>query len=152
MFNNLITVFIVSMLPIIELRGAIPIGLANELPYVQVITTAILGNCIIVLPLLLFLNKFLHLCIKVPLIGPIANWWFERVHKKSELVQKYGFWGLLFFVAIPLPGSGVWSGSLAASLLEMNIKKATLACVLGVLIAAAIVALASAGVLNIVSH
>lgn len=150
MFSNLISVFFVSMLPIIELRGAIPIGLANELPFIQVISVAILGNCLVVLPLLLFLNKFLHLMIKVPLLGPLAKWWFNSVEAKSDLVKKYGFWGLFVFVAVPLPGSGVWSGSLAASLLEMDIKKATLACVLGVLVAALIVSLASAGIINLV--
>lgn len=152
MFKSIFTVFLVSMLPIIELRGAIPIGLANELPYLQVILVAIMGNSLIVLPLILFLNKFLHMMVKWPFLGPIAKWWFDRVERKSDIVQKYGFWGLLLFVAIPLPGSGVWSGSLAATLLEMDTKKATVACVLGVLVAALIVSLASAGVLNLVNH
>lgn len=148
--TNLLGVFIVSMLPIIELRGAIPLGLAAGLPFIKVLSVAIVGNCLVVVPLLYVLNNFMHYLERMPFLGRFFRHWFRKVEKKSDIISKYGFWGLFLFVAVPLPGSGVWSGSLAAVMLEIEYKKALLACVLGVFAASLIVTLATTGILSFI--
>lgn len=146
--KSLLSVLFISMLPVIELRGAIPYGLAMKLPFWKVLFCSVAGNCIIVFPLLWLFNKGLHYIVHLPVVGTAAAEWFAGVEKKTDFINRYGFWGLVMFVAVPLPGSGVWSGALAASLLEMNMITASAACVSGVLIASAFVALASLGIIN----
>ena len=143
--------FIVSMLPVIELRGAIPIGVGLGLPVWQSALISMAGN---ILP-----TPFIIAFVRV-----VMDWlrgkserarslvaWLEKkgTGKKADRVRQAEFWGLLLFVAIPLPGTGAWTGALVAALLNMRMSKALPPIVLGVLIAGVLVSLATAGVINI---
>ena len=146
---NELWVILISASPFVELRGAIPLGIAKGIGALNVFFLAVLGNTIPIIPLLVFLKWSVNKLEKMKGIGKILDWWFEKVEKKSQVVKTYGFWGLVLFVAIPLPGSGVWSGSVAATLLEFRFGRAFLAIFLGMLIAAVLVTLASMGVIKL---
>ncbi len=144
LFSKKITIAAVATLPIFELRLAIPLGIIKyKLPIVEVYILSLIGNLIPVLPLLLFLKYFFHELEYVPFIGKIFKWWFARVEKKSKIVERWGFWGLVLFVAIPLPVTGAWTGTAAATLVEMRLKKAFLAIAIGVAIAGVIMCILS---------
>ncbi|UCG35220.1 MAG: small multi-drug export protein [Candidatus Omnitrophota bacterium] len=146
---NELWIVLISASPFVELRGAIPLGIANGMGAAKVFFLAIIGNTIPIIPLLVFLKWSVNKLEKMKGIGKVLRWWFERVEKKSKMVQTYGFWGLVLFVSIPLPGSGVWSGSVAATLLEFKFGRAFLAIFLGMLIAAVLVTFASLGVIKL---
>jgi uncharacterized membrane protein len=148
-FNNILGVFLVSLVPAIELRGAIPLGMAWGLPLWKVMVFALLGNIVVTIPLLCLFERFLHVLMKVPGIGGLLKWWFNGVGQRADIVRKWGFWGLVLFVGVPFPGTGVWSGSVAAVMLEMDRRDAFAAMVLGVLLAGAIVTLASLGIVQV---
>ena len=141
----------VAALPVFELRGAIPFGcnLLGMTSIVKIYFLSLLGNLIPVLPLLLFFKYFFHHLENVKFIDRFFKWWFHRVKRKSKLVERWGFWGLVFFVAIPLPITGAWTGAAAATLFEINVKKAFLAILLGVAIAGIIVSLVVSGVVQL---
>lgn len=147
--KNSIFIFLVSMTPVFELRGAIPLGLAKGLSPWAVFTISWIGNILVIVPLLLFFrwaeDKLEHL----KGIGKILHWWFQKVDKKSQVVQTYGFLGLILFVAIPLPGTGAWTGSAAATLLKFKIARAFVAILIGVTIAAILVTLVSMGAIKL---
>ena len=140
---------LIAAAPFVELRLAIPFGIAKDINPWQVFFLALIGNTIPILPLLIFLEWGMHRLINVKGIGKMLKWWFTKVEKKSKIVQSYGFWGLVFFVAIPLPGSGIWSGSVAATLLEFKKKRAFIAILLGMIIAGILVTLGSIGALKL---
>jgi uncharacterized membrane protein len=96
-----------------------------------------------VLPLLFFLKYFFHRLQKIRFVGKFFSWWFSRVERKSKIVEKWGFWGLAFFVALPLPVTGAWTGVVAATLFKLPIKKAFLAIFIGISIAGIIMSLLS---------
>lgn len=140
----------VATLPIFELRGAIPLGVKIlNLSIYKVYFLSILGNILPVLPLLLFFKFFFHKLENIKFVGKFFSWWFRRVEKKSESVKRWGFWGLVLLVAIPLPVTGAWTGTVAANLLEIKTKKAFLAILIGILIAGLIVSLVVKGVLGL---
>ena len=142
-------VFLVSMLPVVELRGAIPLGIGLGLsPWVAALA-ALLGNLLIV-PLLLWLVPALVAWLeRYPWFARAWNRLEARLRLKGEeAVQRYGALGLLLFVAIPLPGSGAWTGALIAVVLGLKKRYAGPAIALGVLLAAVLVTLASTGVLK----
>ncbi len=145
-------VFLVSMVPIVELRGAIPIGVGMGLPLWQVYVLAIIGNMLPVPFIFLFARKVLEWGKDKKVVGKFFAFCLEKGHKGGEkLKAKAGrglFWALMLFVAIPLPGTGAWTGTLAASLLDMDFKKSTAAVMLGVLTAGVIMGIASTGVFN----
>ncbi len=133
-------VFIISMVPIFELRGAIPIGIHSyKLSYWKVIPLAIVGNMIPIFFILLFFDLITKICFKVPIFKKILEAIFARTRRKSAIIEKYEEIGLMFFVAIPLPITGAWTGSLAAYLMGLNFWKSILFIFLGVLIAAGVV-------------
>ncbi len=136
-------VLVVSALPLIELRGAIPIGVALGLPTVEVFLLAMIGNLIPVPLILLLLGPLRRWANSWPLVGPLLRWAEERAMRKREQVERYGFWGLVAFVGIPLPGTGAWTGSLIAVLLEIPFWLALGAISLGVLIAGVAIAILS---------
>ncbi len=139
-FSPVSAIIAVAMLPIFELRLAIPLGLfVFHLPLVTVFTLSIIGNCIPILPLLLFFKYFFQAIQSWRYIGKFFRWWFKHVEHKSKSIERWGFWGLVIFVGIPLPGTGAWTGVLAATLYKMEIKKAFLANALGVILAGIIV-------------
>lgn len=136
-------VFLCSMLPIIELRGAIPMAFAMGLPWWQAYLISVVGNLLPVPFILLLINIVIKWMAssKVKFFNKIANFLLERVEKKRDRIEKYSFWGLCFFIAVPLPVTGAWTGSLVAAVIGMKPWKAFLSALLGVLIAGAVVTL-----------
>lgn len=142
--------FIISLFPILELRGGLlaasPAFL--DVPLKTALIYCIIGNLLPIPFVLLLIEKILVLMEKWKLTRGFALWCRERADKHKDQIVKYGFWGLVLFVGIPLPGTGAWTGSLVAALLHMPFKKSMLACVIGVLIAAVIMTILSYGVLG----
>ena len=140
--KHYLIVFLVSMVPLIELRGAIPYGVLFGLPLWQTFLIAIVGNMLPVPIIFFFARRVLEWGADKPVIGKIFTFFLEKGHKGGEKLQaKAGrglYWALLLFVGIPLPGTGAWTGTLAASLLDMDFKKSVAACVGGVLLAGVI--------------
>ena len=139
-FGKILTTFLVSLVPVIELRGAIPIGVARGLPFWAAVLVSIIGNLVPVPFIIIFIKKiFAFMREKMPKLNGLVTRLENKANSKSETVQKYVFWGLFIFVAIPLPGTGAWTGALIAAMLEMPLKKAFPSIMLGVLSAGAIV-------------
>lgn len=135
-----LAVFIIALLPVIELRGAVPVGINfYHLVWYKTVILALLGNLLPVPFLLLLLAKIAQVLSKIPLFAKFFDWLFTRTRKKSKVIEEYKFWGLLIFVAIPLPGTGAWTGSVAAFLLGMDFKLSLLAISLGVFLACILV-------------
>ena len=142
--------FLVAMLPIAELRGAIPLGIYWGLSPILVFIIAIIGNMVPVPLILLFLEGIEKYLRKSEKMARALDWLFERTYKKAdEKVRRWEYLALILFVAIPLPGTGAWTGSLIAYLFKFDIKKSMLSIFAGVLIAGAIVLIASLGFFNI---
>ena len=141
-FKHYLIVFLVSMVPLIELRGAIPYGVMFGLPLWQTFLIAIVGNMLPVPIIFFFARRVLEWGADKPLIGKIFTFFLEKGHRGGAKLQaKAGrglYWALLLFVGIPLPGTGAWTGTLAASLLDMDFKKSVAACMGGVLLAGVI--------------
>ena len=146
-------IFLISMVPLIELRLAIPYGLALAeqfaLSPLLVYVIAIVGNCIPVPFILFFVHKVLVWMqnSRVTLFRKVAGFIFEKGHRGLAKVEKYADLGLYLFVAIPLPGTGAWSGALIAALLDMKKRYAFLSIMLGVITAGLIIFLLTNGVL-----
>ncbi len=134
-----LTVFILGMMPISELRGAIPFGIAVGLPVKKVLFFAIIGNIVPVIPLLFLLEPVSNYLRRFPLFKVFFDWLFERTKRRAAVIEKYEALGLVMFVAIPLPITGAWTGCLAATLFKIRLRYALLAITTGVLIAAVIV-------------
>lgn len=147
--TNFLIVFLVSMVPLIELRGAIPYAVMFDLPLLPSYIIAIVGNMLPVPIIFLFARKVLVWGKDKPVIGKFFTFCLEKGEKGGKkLKEKAGrglFLALLLFVGIPLPGTGAWTGTLAASLLDMDFKSSILAVMLGVILAGIIMGLASAG-------
>ena len=145
--QHYLIVFLVSMVPLIELRGAIPYGVMFGLPLWQTFLIAIVGNMLPVPIIFFFARRVLEWGADKPVIGKPFTFFLEKGHKGGAKLQaKAGrglYWALLLFVGIPLPGTGAWTGTLAASLLDMDFKKSVLACVGGVLLAGVIMGVLS---------
>lgn len=142
-------IFFVSMVPLIELRGAIPYAVGFNLPLVPSYIICVIGNMIPVPFIFLFARKVLEWGADKPVIGKFFHFCLEKGHKGGvKLQEKAGrglFVALLLFVGIPLPGTGAWTGTLAASLLDMDFKSSVIAVLLGVILAGVIMGLVSAG-------
>lgn len=154
-FLHYLIVFLISMVPLIEIRGAIPYAVGFELPLVPSIIVAVIGNMLPVPFIFLFARKVLEWGKDKKYIGKFFTWCLEKGHKGGEKLQaKAGrglYIALLLFVGIPLPGTGAWTGTLAASLLDMDFKKSTVCIMAGVLLAGAIMLAASFGVFGAIS-
>ena len=139
-FWKCVIVFIIGMLPIIELRGAIPIGMVwlND-NYPLVLALSLAGNLIIVPFIVLLFNKILYIMRKIKITAKIADKLEKRAERNTAKIENLMFFGLMFFVAIPLPGTGAWTASMIAGLIRMPLKKAIPPIALGVVIAAGIV-------------
>lgn len=134
------------MVPVIELRGAIPIGVGAGLNLWLTIAVSIVGNLVPVPFIIIFIKKiFAWLRTKNEKLNSLVTRLEKRAESKSATVQKYAFWGLFVLVAIPLPGTGAWTGALVAAMLEMPLKKAFPAIMLGVLGAGVIVSFVTYG-------
>ena len=151
--NSEFYVFVCSMIPVIELRGAIPIGAGLQMNMFETFFIAVIGNMLPIPFILVFIKKILEWMSvsKVKLFRKISNWLNEKAEKRSDKVTKYSTLGLLIFVAIPLPGTGAWTGALIAALMEMRFKKAFFSILGGVIIAGAIMTAISYGFLQMLS-
>ncbi len=137
---------LISMVPVLELRGAIPIGVAHGLNFWVAIVVSIVGNLVPVPFIIIFIRKiFAWLRTKSAWLNDLVTRLENRALKKTDTVRKFKFWGLFIFVAIPLPGTGAWTGALVAAMLEMRVKDAFPAIALGVLTAGIIVAFVTYG-------
>ena len=144
--GKILITFLWSMVPVIELRGAIPIGVGQGLPYWLAVTVSILGNLVPVPFIILFIRKIFELMRKwMPKLDGLVSKLEKRAEEKSDVVQKYAFWGLFILVAIPLPGTGAWTGALVAAMLDMRLRRAFPAIAMGVVGAAAIVTFVTFG-------
>ncbi len=152
MFLKYLYVFLISMVPIIELRGAIPVGLGMGLDVVPTYIVAVIGNMVPVPFIYFFAQKILNWGTKsrLKLINKFCSWCLRKGESAGQKLLKKGrngiFIALTIFIGIPLPGTGAWTGTLGASMLNIGFKKSVLASLLGVLMAGIIVGLASAGV------
>ena len=135
--------FFCSMIPIIELRGAIPMGYFLGLPWWQSYIISVLGNMLPVPFILLFINRVIRWMSgsKIKMFNKVSNWLLAKADKNTAKIEKYGFWGVCFFIAVPLPVTGAWTGSLVAATIGMKPWKAFLSALLGVLIAGVVVTL-----------
>ena len=155
MIGKYLWVFLISMGPIIELRGAIPVAVGMGLPLIPSYIICIIGNMLPVPFIYFFARKVLIWGADKPVIGKFFTFCLEKGEKGGKKLQaKAGrglFVALLLFVGIPLPGTGAWTGTLAASLLDMDFKSSVIAVMCGVLLAGVIMALISNGVLGALS-
>ena len=143
-----LVIFIISMIPILELRGGLVAASLLKVPITTAGPICIIGNVIPVPFILLFIRQIFKWMRGVPVIGPIIRKLEKRAMGKSDSIRKYEFWGLVLFVGIPLPGTGAWTGSLIAALLEVDFKKAILAVLLGIAMATIIMSIVSYGLLG----
>ena len=153
MLEKYLKVLIVSMIPLIELRGAIPYATYLNLPIIPSYITAIIGNMLPVPFIYFFFRKILIWGSNIKYINKICQWILKKGEKAGKKLEKGGhgtYIALLLFVGIPLPGTGAWTGTLAASILNMDFKKSVASIILGVLLAGIIMLLVSLGVLNII--
>ena len=136
-FGKFILTFLISMVPVVELRCGLPYVIVSGLPYGLAVTAAVLGNMLPVPFIILFIEKvFVWLREHFPKIDSFISSLEKRAADKQETVDKYGALGLVLLVAIPLPGTGAWTGSLVAALMHMKLQKAVPCVFLGVIIAA----------------
>ena len=146
--KNYLWVFFLSMVPVLELRAAIPVGATLGLEWVANYLICVIGNMIPVPIILLFVRHVLEWMKKIPHLDKIALWVENKAQKNTPKVQKYASLGLLIFVALPLPGTGAWTGALVAAMLDMRMKYAIPLIFCGVLIAGLIMSLASYGLVS----
>ncbi|MBO4321499.1 MAG: small multi-drug export protein [Clostridia bacterium] len=141
-------VFICSMIPVIELRGGIPLGAALGLPWWESYLLAVAGNMVPVPIILLFVRKFISWmsASKVRFFNKIASFLERKAEKNRGKIEKYAFWGICLFVAVPLPITGAWTGALVCATIGEKVWRALVSCFIGVCIAGVIMTLASYGV------
>ena len=155
MLTKYLLVFLVSMVPLIELRGAVPIALGMDLPVLETYIVCILGNMLPVPIIYFFARKVLAWGADKKDIGKFFRFCLEKGERGGQKLRRAAgrgglFVALMLFVGIPLPGTGAWTGTLAASFLNMGIKSTALAVSLGVIMAGIIMGFASTGVFNII--
>ena len=150
MLKKYLIIFLVSMVPLIELRGAVPTAVGMNLPLLPCYIVCILGNMLPVPFIFFFARKVLEWGADKPVIGKFFTFCLEKGHKGGQKLQEKAgrglFVALLLFVGIPLPGTGAWTGTLAASLLDMDFKSSVIAVMCGVVLAGVIMGLLSMGV------
>ena len=142
---------LVSMLPVVELRGGIPFGVAAGLPVWAAFTAAVLGNLIPVPFIIVYIRRILQwMRERFPRLDRLVGALERKAHLKGQKVTKYQYLGLIILVAIPLPGTGAWTGSLAAAFLDMPLRRAIPSIIAGVLIAGLVIGLAAHGFTNLI--
>ena len=155
MLPKYLLIFLISMVPMIELRGSIVIAVGMELNYLAALAVSVVGNLLPVPLVYFFARKVLHWGADKKYIGKLFTFFLDKGQRAGQkLTAKAGrtglFVALMLFVGIPIPGTGAWTGTLAASFLNMGIKSTALAVSLGVVIAGVIMGLASTGVFSII--
>lgn len=148
--GKLLAVFCTAMVPVLELRGAIPLGVAAGLHPLAAMGAAILGNLVPVPFILLLVRRVFRWLRNFPRLGEWISKLERRAHLKGRTVQKYRTLGLVLLVAVPLPGTGAWTGALVADVLDIRMRTALPAIILGVLIAGAVVTAMTCGVIQLI--
>lgn len=141
--------FGMAMVPVVELRGAIPVGVAAGLPPAAACATAVLGNLLPVPFIMLLVRRVFDWLRGTRFFGPKISWLERRAHLKGRLVRKYRLLGLTVLVAIPLPGTGAWTGALVASVLDIRMRDAIPAIFLGLVIAGGIITVLTMGLVHL---
>lgn len=145
-WGKLITTFLVSMVPIIELRGALPIATGMEVAWYIALPVAIIGNILPVPFIIIFIKKiFAWMSKRKGFLARVVVKMENKAYSKKDTIEKYGPWGLWLFVAIPLPGTGAWTGALIAAMMGISLKKSFIPIAAGVLTAGIIMAFVSYG-------
>jgi uncharacterized membrane protein len=143
--KNIIWVILIAAAPVLELRGSIPFAIRLGLSPYQAFIASIIGNILPVPILLLLFSPISERLRRLPFLLRFFNWLEDRTKCRANIVEKYEFWGLVLFVAIPFPTTGAWTGSFAAAIFKMKFKSSLFAISIGVIIAASIVSLISWG-------
>lgn len=144
--KDILLTFLVAMVPVVELRGAIPFGVVRGLNLWTAIIASVLGNLVPVPFIILFICRiFAWMRAHMPKLDGLVTRMEKKAEKNRAAVEKYAFWGLAILVAIPLPGTGAWTGALVAAMMEMRLKRAFPAIVIGVVIAGVIVSVVTYG-------
>ena len=144
--KDILLTFLVAMVPVVELRGAIPFGVVRGLNIWTAIIASVLGNLVPVPFIILFIRKiFAWMRAHMPKLDGLVTRMEKKAEKNRAAVEKYAFWGLAILVAIPLPGTGAWTGALVAAMMEMRLKRAFPAIAIGVVIAGVIVSVITYG-------
>lgn len=149
MLKDILKTLFIGMLPVLEIRGAIPVGVAAGLDPWSAFFIGFVGNMLPVPFLILLTRKMIEWMKKHHILDKLTSFLERKGSQKAQTVQKYSFWGLFILVAIPLPGTGAWTGALVASLLDMRLKRALPAIAMGVIVAGLIVLLATYGVVSV---
>lgn len=149
MLKDILKTLFIGMLPVLEIRGAIPVGVAAGLDPWSAFFVGFVGNMLPVPFLILLTRKIIEWMKKHHILDKLTSFLERKGSQKAQTVQKYSFWGLFILVAIPLPGTGAWTGALVASLLDMRLKRALPAIAMGVIVAGLIVLLATYGVVSV---
>ena len=139
------SVFIVSMIPLVEERGGLILSRLLNLPMWEGVLWCVLGNILPIPLILFFIERLLH-WMSEHHMSRIASWIEQKAVKNKPKIDRYGFWGLMLFVGIPLPGTGAWTGSLVAALFDMDLKQASVSILLGIALAAVIMTTLSYGI------
>lgn len=137
---NYIITFLISMIPLVELRGAVPYAISSGIPLWQALLIGVIGNMLPVLIIFFFARHILEWGKEKPVVGNFFTWCLNKGHRGGQKLEEAAgdkgiFWALLLFVGIPLPGTGAWTGTLAASILDWDFKRSVLAVMLGVVLA-----------------
>jgi len=144
-----VIVFLMAATPIVEVRGSVPFGILSlGLPATKVVLISILGSILPIIPLLWFLNTLTESLRKIASFDKFFEWLFTRTRSKSKIIEEFELVGLTLFVAIPFPGTGVWTGTIAAYLLGLPWGWAFVCATIGTTIASLILWAASAGIIN----
>ncbi len=145
-------IFIISLFPILELRGGLLAASLLKVNYLTALPLCVIGNILPIPFILLFIRKIFGWMKKSRVLRPLVEKLENRAMGRSDQIQNYEFLGLLLFVGIPLPGTGAWTGALIASLLQIDIKKSSVAILAGIALAAVIMSIVSYGVLGNLLH
>ncbi len=145
-FPGELVAFLISLCPVLELRGGMIAARLLEIPFIQAFIICYIGNMLPIPFILLFIRKIFKWMRKYERFGKIVDKLEERSEKKKDTIVKYKEWGLLIFVAIPLPGTGGWTGALIAALMDLRFKKCLPIIALGVFIAGLIMSLITYGI------
>lgn len=149
-FGEFCFTVLVSMIPVVELRGGIPFGVAAGLSVPAAYLAAVIGNLIPIPFIIVYIRRiFQWMRSHMPRLNRLVDALERKAHLKGRLVSKYKYLGLAIFVAIPLPGTGAWTGALIAAFLDMPLRRAIPSVLLGVLVAGVLISILTFGVTNI---
>ena len=147
---DLVVTFLLSMLPIFELRGSIPYAIASGVAWPTAFIISVIGNFLVVIPIVYLIGPVSEWLRRYPVFDRFFDWLFARTRRKGKMIERWETLGLILFVAIPLPITGAWTGSVAAFIFGVRRPLALAAILAGIVIAGVIVTLATTGVISVI--